>query len=304
MRCITVSAWLYMAQRLMKHPLHQMLGRRWGSCHDRARCSAGRGIAAGVRHQPAVAVATLNVDMTPGVLSHVFAWAPVHRAPYEVRCRGQRELRPVFNLWDRLLGTALHAGAYSIEQGELGIGNRIVPPGYVEQLLEPFRPEQFTDEPGCRRRCAWGLGRAGGCACRSGRGWRSPRFSSGCATGARHRRTRRRSGRPPVVLPDSISAMARRRRRQGTRRRTGRPTWRVNSRSSCRRIHGPARPGTPPRPCRPSKLSRACRARPIHGVGEGTPWTLQQGLGNGRQGRLDVGQTVLQGLGLEHQGSA
>lgn len=37
-------------------------------------------------------------------------------------------------------------------------------------------------------------------------------------------------------------------------------------------------------------------------VVEGTPWALQQGLGHGWQGPLDVSQAVLQGLGFEHQG--
>jgi sterol desaturase/sphingolipid hydroxylase (fatty acid hydroxylase superfamily) len=90
-----------------------------------------------------------NVDMTPGLLSHVFAWAPVHRLHHmKYGAAGNVNFGLFFNLWDRLLGTALHAGAYSIRQGELGIGNRAdFPQGYVEQLLEPFRPEQFTDEP-------------------------------------------------------------------------------------------------------------------------------------------------------------
>ena len=141
---------LYGFNGLMKHPLHQMLEAAVGFL---PLIVLGVPLDVALLLAFAISLQLLlqhsNVDMTPGLLSHVFAWAPVHRLHHmKYGAAGNVNFGLFFNLWDRLLGTALHAGAYSIRQGELGIGNRAdFPQGYVEQLLEPFRPEQFTDEP-------------------------------------------------------------------------------------------------------------------------------------------------------------
>ena len=141
---------LYGFNGLMKHPLHQLLEASVGFLPL---------ILMGVPMEVAVLLAFAislqlllqhsNVDMRPGWLSYVFAWAPVHRLHHmKYGAAGNVNFGLFFNLWDRLLGTALLNPAYEIRHGDLGIGNRAdFPKGYVDQLLDPFRPEQLGEDP-------------------------------------------------------------------------------------------------------------------------------------------------------------
>lgn len=141
---------LYGFNGLMKHPLHQMLEAAVGFLPL---------ILLGIPMEVALLLAFAislqlllqhsNVDMRPGLLSYVFAWAPVHRLHHmKYGAAGNVNFGLFFNLWDRLLGTALHNPPHAIRHGDLGIGNRAdFPKGYVDQLLDPFRPEQLGEEP-------------------------------------------------------------------------------------------------------------------------------------------------------------
>jgi sterol desaturase/sphingolipid hydroxylase (fatty acid hydroxylase superfamily) len=141
---------LYGFNGLMKHPLHQAV-----------EASAGLlpllvlGIPLDVATLLVFAIAIQlllqhsNVDMKPGPLRWVFAWAPVHRFHHmKYGTAGNVNFGLFFTLWDWLLGTAFYTADYPIRHGDLGIGSRPdFPADYLGQLLDPFQPQQLSDEP-------------------------------------------------------------------------------------------------------------------------------------------------------------
>lgn len=84
-----------------------------------------------------------NVDMVPGPLRHVFAWAPLHRFHHmKYGKSGDVNFGLFFTVWDRLWGTAFDSPSHVMRSQDLGIGSRPhYPQGYVRQLLEPLGPE-------------------------------------------------------------------------------------------------------------------------------------------------------------------
>jgi sterol desaturase/sphingolipid hydroxylase (fatty acid hydroxylase superfamily) len=141
---------LYGFNGLMKHPLHQAV-----------EASAGLlpllvlGIPLDVATLLVFAIAIQlllqhsNVDMKPGPLRWVFVWAPVHRFHHmKYGTAGNVNFGLFFTLWDWLLGTAFYTADYPIRHGDLGIGSRPdFPADYLGQLLDPFQPQQLSDEP-------------------------------------------------------------------------------------------------------------------------------------------------------------
>ncbi|MBK5376276.1 sterol desaturase family protein [Pseudomonas sp. TH43] len=141
---------LYGFNGLMKHPLHQLL-----------EASAGLlpllvlGIPLQVASLLAFAIAIQlllqhsNVDMRPGFLRWIFAWAPLHRFHHMKYGRaGDVNFGLFFTVWDWLLGTAFYTEDYRIGQGDLGIGSRPdFPRDYVAQLLDPFESVALSREP-------------------------------------------------------------------------------------------------------------------------------------------------------------
>jgi len=141
---------LYGFNGLMKHPLHQLL-----------EASAGLlpllvlGIPSPVAALLAFAIAIQlllqhsNVDMRPGYLRWIFAWAPLHRFHHMKYGRaGDVNFGLFFTLWDWLLGTAFYTEDYRIGPGDLGIGSRAdFPRDYVAQLLDPLATVTLNREP-------------------------------------------------------------------------------------------------------------------------------------------------------------
>ncbi|BBN56734.1 hypothetical protein TRE132_48590 [Pseudomonas chlororaphis subsp. aurantiaca] len=141
---------LYGFNGLMKHPLHQLL-----------EASAGLlpllflGVPLPVAQLLAFAIAIQlllqhsNVDMRPGPLGWVFAWAPMHRFHHmKYGTAGNVNFGLFFNVWDWLLGTAFYSSTYPIRQGDLGIGSQPdYPQAYWRQLLAPFSRQAVHEEP-------------------------------------------------------------------------------------------------------------------------------------------------------------
>ncbi|MGH8444966.1 MAG: sterol desaturase family protein [Solimonas sp.] len=133
---------LYGFNGLMKHPLHQAVEALFG-----IGPLLLAGMPADVASVLALAIAVQlllqhgNVDMRPGPLNRVFAWAPLHRY-HHIRYgeAGDVNFGLFFTVWDRLLGTAFDGNGYRIGGADLGIGSRPdYPSGYRAQLAEPFR---------------------------------------------------------------------------------------------------------------------------------------------------------------------
>ncbi|CAI8877364.1 putative Sterol desaturase [Pseudomonas chlororaphis] len=141
---------LYGFNGLMKHPLHQLL-----------EASAGLlpllflGVPLPVAQLLAFAIAIQlllqhsNVDMRPGPLGWVFAWAPMHRFHHmKYGTAGNVNFGLFLNVWDWLLGTAFYSSTYPIRQGDLGIGSQPdYPQAYWRQLLAPFSRQAVHEEP-------------------------------------------------------------------------------------------------------------------------------------------------------------
>lgn len=133
---------MYGLNGLMKHPLHQGVEAVAGTLPLLA-CGMPTDVAAVLAF--AVSVQLLlqhaNVDMRPGPLRAVFAWAPLHRFHHiKYGAAGDVNFGLFLTLWDRLLGTAFDRPQYRIGSGDLGIGAwPDYPRRYLQQLAEPFR---------------------------------------------------------------------------------------------------------------------------------------------------------------------
>jgi len=99
-----------------------------------------------------------NVDMRPGVLGRVMAWAPLHRFHHmRYGTAGDVNFGLFLTVWDHLLGTAFDAPGYRLQHRDLGIGSQPdYPRDYPGQLLAPFRELPHGEVPelpeGLRRR--------------------------------------------------------------------------------------------------------------------------------------------------------
>ncbi|MEI2455971.1 sterol desaturase family protein [Lysobacter firmicutimachus] len=141
---------MYGFNGLMKHPLHQAV---------EALAGVLPLLLLGMPHPVAavlafaIAVQLLlqhsNVDMRPGALGRLMAWAPLHRFHHmRYGTAGDVNFGLFFTVWDRLLGTAFEAPGYRLSGRDLGIGTQPdYPRDYVGQLLAPFRDLAHVDVP-------------------------------------------------------------------------------------------------------------------------------------------------------------
>lgn len=141
---------MYGFNGLMKHPLHQAVEAIGGTV-PLLLVGMPQNVAAVLGF--AIAIQLLlqhgNVDMRPGGLGRVFAWAPLHRYHHLRYGRaGDVNFGLFLNVWDRLLGTAFDGRGYRLRSADLGIGSRPdYPAGYGAQLLEPFRRRAEQPSP-------------------------------------------------------------------------------------------------------------------------------------------------------------
>ncbi|NUO77288.1 MAG: sterol desaturase family protein [Lysobacter sp.] len=133
---------MYGFNGLMKHPLHQAVEASFGVL-PLVLLGMPAPLAAVLAF--AIAIQLLlqhsNVDLQPGLLGRVMAWAPLHRFHHLRYGRaGDVNFGLFFTVWDRLLGTSFDAPGYRPSSADLGIGAQPdYPRGYVAQLLAPFR---------------------------------------------------------------------------------------------------------------------------------------------------------------------
>ena len=150
---------MYGFNGLMKHPLHQA-AEAVGGVLPLLLLGMPMPVAAVLAF--AIAIQLLlqhsNVDMRPGVLGRMMAWAPLHRF-HHIRygTAGDVNFGLFFTVWDHLLGTAFDAPGYRLRQRDLGIGTQPdYPQAYSAQLLAPFRALPHGEVPelpeGLRRR--------------------------------------------------------------------------------------------------------------------------------------------------------
>lgn len=141
---------MYGLNGLMKHPLHQSV-EAVGGVLPLLLLGMPYLVAAVLAF--AIAIQLLlqhsNVDMRPGVLGRLMAWAPLHRFHHLRYGRaGDVNFGLFFTLWDRLLGTAFDAPGYRLGGRDLGIGSQPdYPRDYLGQLLAPFRDLPSVDAP-------------------------------------------------------------------------------------------------------------------------------------------------------------
>lgn len=133
---------MYGFNGLMKHPLHQAL-EAVGGVLPLLLLGMPYPLAAVLAF--AIAIQLLlqhaNIDLRPGPLGRLMAWAPLHRFHHLRYGRaGDVNFGLFFTVWDRLLGTAFDAPAYRLGGRDLGIGSQSdYPRDYLGQLLAPFR---------------------------------------------------------------------------------------------------------------------------------------------------------------------
>ncbi|AWH49874.1 fatty acid hydroxylase [Stenotrophomonas sp. SAU14A_NAIMI4_5] len=150
---------MYGFNGLMKHPLHQA-AEAVGGVLPLLLLGLPLPVAAVLAF--AIAIQLLlqhsNVDMRPGVLGRVMAWAPLHRFHHmRYGTAGDVNFGLFLTVWDRLLGTAFDAPDYRLGTRDLGIGSQPdYPRDYAGQLLAPFRELPHGQVPevpdGLRRR--------------------------------------------------------------------------------------------------------------------------------------------------------
>ncbi|WP_343225797.1 sterol desaturase family protein [Lysobacter sp. BMK333-48F3] len=141
---------MYGFNGLMKHPLHQAV-EALGGVLPLLLLGMPQPVAAVLAF--AIAVQLLlqhaNVDMRPGALWRLMAWAPLHRFHHlRYGSAGDVNFGLFFTVWDRLLGTAFDAPGYRIGGGDLGIGSQPdYPRDYLDQLRAPFARLPQKAEP-------------------------------------------------------------------------------------------------------------------------------------------------------------
>lgn len=141
---------MYGFNGLMKHPLHQAIEAVFGVMPLLLLGMPGP-VAAVLAF--AIAIQLLlqhsNVDMRPGVLGRVMAWAPRHRFHHlRYGTAGDVNFGLFFTVWDHLLGTAFDAPGYRLTGRDLGIGSQPdYPRDYAGQLLAPFRDLPHGEVP-------------------------------------------------------------------------------------------------------------------------------------------------------------
>ena len=141
---------MYGFNGLMKHPLHQGVEALGGVL---PLLLAGMPLEVACVLAFAISIQLLlqhgNVDMRPGVLNRLFAWAPVHRYHHLRYGRaGDVNFGLFFTIWDRLLGTAFDGRGYRVSSDDLGIGARPdYPDAWLGQIVEPFRSRGEQTSP-------------------------------------------------------------------------------------------------------------------------------------------------------------
>ncbi|WP_408951635.1 sterol desaturase family protein [Lysobacter sp. Hz 25] len=141
---------MYGFNGLMKHPLHQAV-EAVGGVLPLLLLGLPYPVAAVLAF--AIAIQLLlqhsNVDMRPGLLGRLMAWAPLHRFHHlRYGAAGDVNFGLFFTVWDRLLGTAFDAPGYRLGSRDLGIGTQPeYPRDYAGQLLAPFRALPQGDVP-------------------------------------------------------------------------------------------------------------------------------------------------------------
>ena len=141
---------MYGFNGLMKHPLHQA-AEAVGGVLPLLVLGLPMPVAAVLAF--AIAIQLLlqhsNVDMRPGVLGRVMAWAPLHRFHHmRYGTAGDVNFGLFLTVWDHLLGTAFDAPGYRLRQRDLGIGSQPdYPRDYPRQLLAPFRELPHGEVP-------------------------------------------------------------------------------------------------------------------------------------------------------------
>lgn len=141
---------MYGFNGLMKHPLHQT-AEALGGVLPLLLLGMPYPVAAVLAF--AIAIQLLlqhsNVDMRPGWLGKVMAWAPLHRFHHmRYGKAGDVNFGLFLTVWDRLLGTAFDAPDYRMRGNDLGIGSQPdYPVDYAGQLLAPFRDLPHGEEP-------------------------------------------------------------------------------------------------------------------------------------------------------------
>ena len=150
---------MYGFNGLMKHPLHQA-AEAVGGVLPLLVLGLPMPVAAVLAF--AIAIQLLlqhsNVDIRPGVLGRVMAWAPLHRFHHmRYGTAGDVNFGLFLTLWDHLLGTVFDAPGHRLRQRDLGIGSQPdYPRDYPGQLLAPFRELPHGEVPevpqGLRRR--------------------------------------------------------------------------------------------------------------------------------------------------------
>jgi len=150
---------MYGFNGLMKHPLHQA-AEAVGGVLPLLVLGLPMPVAAVLAF--AIAIQLLlqhsNVDMRPGVLGRVMAWAPLHRFHHmRYGTAGDVNFGLFLTVWDHLLGTAFDAPGYRLGRPDLGIGSQPdYPHDYPGQLMAPFRELPHGEVPelpeGLRRR--------------------------------------------------------------------------------------------------------------------------------------------------------
>jgi sterol desaturase/sphingolipid hydroxylase (fatty acid hydroxylase superfamily) len=140
---------MYGFNGLMKHPLHQT-AEALGGVLPLLLLGMPYPVAAVLAF--AIAIQLLlqhsNVDMRPGWLGKVMAWAPLHRFHHmRYGKAGDVNFGLFLTVWDHLLGTAFDAD-YRMRVDDLGIGSQpAYPRDYLGQLLAPFRALPHVPEP-------------------------------------------------------------------------------------------------------------------------------------------------------------
>lgn len=141
---------MYGFNGLMKHPLHQAV-EAVGGVLPLLLLGMPYPVAAVLAF--AIAVQLLlqhsNVDMRPGLLGRLMAWAPLHRFHHlRYGSAGDVNFGLFFTVWDRLLGTAFDAPGYRLSSRDLGIGTQPdYPRDYASQLSAPFRALRQGEVP-------------------------------------------------------------------------------------------------------------------------------------------------------------
>jgi len=132
---------MYGFNGLMKHPLHQT-AEALGGVLPLLLLGMPYPVAAVLAF--AIAIQLLlqhsNVDMRPGWLGKVMAWAPLHRFHHmRYGSAGDVNFGLFLTVWDHLLGTAFDA-PYRMRVDDLGIGSQPeYPQDYLGQLCAPFQ---------------------------------------------------------------------------------------------------------------------------------------------------------------------